>query len=122
MEKFAVEAESIAGPCALQNLDRLERAAEALRARDAEAVELFLTIALAEAEAQASVGDDIDDRGILGDFQRMLKWREQDEGADGHLFCARGDCGGSGKHRGEIAIVSEVMFGEPDGVVAEGFG
>src|SRR5579862_9186701 len=122
MKILAVEVEALAFPRELQNLEGLQRAPEALLARNAEAVELILTIALPDAEPDAPARDHVDDRNILRELQRMLKRREQDEGSDLNTFGARGDRGRRRHHRGKIAVVGEVMLGEPDGIEAGGIG
>jgi hypothetical protein len=54
LEILAVEAESFTGPRSLENLDGLERTAESLCARDAEAIELLGAVAEANPEPEAS--------------------------------------------------------------------
>jgi hypothetical protein len=50
----------------------------------------------------------------------MLKRHQQDEGADGDAAGARRDRGGDRHHRGLVAVVGEVMLGEPDRIEARG--
>ena len=66
-EVLPLEAEALARPGALENVDRFERAPEAFFARYLKARELFLAIPQANAEPQAPVGDHVDKRGIFGE-------------------------------------------------------
>src|SRR5713101_6161306 len=55
MEILAIEVEALTGPCAAQNLECFERAAEPLAAWNTEALKLLRTVAQSESEPQASV-------------------------------------------------------------------
>src|SRR5208282_1394177 len=119
LEILAVETESLAAPRKLENLDGLERAAESLRAWHAEALELLGPVAQANSQPEPAARDYIDERGVLGELERMIKRRQQDEGADGDAGGARRDGSRRGHQRGQIAVVGEMMLGEPDGIEAE---
>src|SRR5208283_4884268 len=101
------------------NLDGLERPPESLCARNAEALELLRAVAQAKSQPEPAARDYIDEGRVLGKLKRMIKRRQQDVGADGDARRARRD-GGSRRHqRGQVAVVGEVMLGEPDGIEAE---
>src|SRR5271165_2661732 len=122
LEVLAVEAESLAGPRLLENLDRLQRTAESLRARHAEALELLGAVAEPKPEAKPPARDYVDEGRVLSQLQRMPKRREQDVGADGDAGGARGDSSRGGHQGGQIAVVGEMMFGEPNRIEAEPLG
>ena len=119
LEVLSLETESLSGPRLLENLDRLQRTAESLRARHAEALELLGAVAEPNPEPKPAARDYVDEGCVLGQLQRMPKRREQDVGADADSRRARGDSGSGGHQRGQIAVVGEVMFGEPNGIEAE---
>ena len=119
LKVLSLETESLSGPRLLENLDRLQRTAESLRARHAEALELLGAVAEPNPEPKPAARDYVDEGCVLGQLQRMPKRREQDVGADADSRRARGDSGSGGRQRGQIAVVGEVMFGEPNGIEAE---
>jgi hypothetical protein len=45
--------------------------------------------------------------------------QQEHESADPYFARARRDCRGNRQQRGRVAVVDEVMLGQPDGVVAE---
>src|SRR5581483_7368428 len=92
-EKLSLEAEGFSGPCALEDLDGLKRAAQALGARNLKTIELLGAVAQPDSEPQAAVRDHVDERGVLGQAQGMVKRGEQDVGADRHASGAGRDCG-----------------------------
>src|SRR5271154_4828697 len=119
LEILSLETESLPGPRPLENLDRLQRTAESLRARHAEALELLGAVAEPNPEPQPAARDYVDEGCVLGQLQRMPERREQDVGAHADSRRARGDSGSGGRQGGQIAVVGEVMFGEPNGIEAE---
>jgi len=119
LEIPAVETESLTAPRKLEDLDGLERADQSLCARHAEALELLGPIAQANSEPEPAARDYIDESRVLSKLQRMIKRRQQDEGADGDAGRARRDGSRRGHQCGQIAVVGEMMLGEPDGIEAE---
>ena len=118
LEMLALEAEAFAGPCLAQNLDRFERAAKAMLFRDLQAVELFIAVAHPYSQAQSAVGNDIDHSGIFGQAQRMIKRREQNVGSERDPRGARRYRREHCHHRGQVAVVNEVMLGHPERIEA----
>src|SRR5258708_3811941 len=119
LEILAVETKSLAGPREFENLDSLERAAESLRARDAEAFELLSTVAETNSKPKPPARDYIDERRVLGQLQRMVERRQQDVRADRDAGRARRDSRSRGHQRGQITVVGEMMLGKPDGIEAK---
>src|SRR5208282_2927560 len=120
IEMFALDAEALAGPRALQNFDRLQGAAEARLLRNLQRVEFLVAVAHPDAEAEAAAREHVDHRGVLGEAQRMIERGEQDVSAELQAGGARGDRG-QHRHDGrEITVVDEVMLGEPNGMEAGG--
>src|SRR5258708_3748152 len=119
LEILAVKTESLASPRELENLNCLERAAESLCTRDAEAVELLSTVAETNSKAKPPARYYIDERRVLSQLQRMVERRQQNIGADGDAGGARCDSRSRGHQRGQVAVVGEMMLGEPDGIEAE---
>src|SRR5712671_2185585 len=81
---LSVETETLAGPRAFQDLHRLERSAEPLVARHPKAFELLGAVTKPDPEAEPAMRKHIDECGILGELQRMVKRRQQNIGADGN--------------------------------------
>src|SRR5580704_8599848 len=119
LEILSLETESLCGPRLLENLDRLQCAAKSLRAGYAEALEFLGAVAEPNPEPKPAARDRVDEGCVLGQLQRMPKRREQDVGADANSRRSRCDSGSGGRQRGQIAVVGEVMFGEPNGIEAE---
>ena len=87
---------------------------------DAKAVELVFAIARAKAQHEAAVAENIDERGVFGDPQRIGERQRHDGGAELDAFRQRREIGGIDEHvRHDAVFVAEVMFGEPGIVVAE---
>ena len=79
-------------------------------------------VAGADAEVEAAVAHEVDDRRLLHDLHRMAQCGEQDRGADPH---PRGPCRdrcGEGQRLREIAVLEEVVLREPDGACTEAVG
>jgi hypothetical protein len=113
IEMPAGKAEALASPRAPHDFDGLQRAAEALLARQLEARKLLRAIGRADSQAQAPVGDHVDHRRIFGQAQRMIEGRQQHIGADRDAPRAGGDGGQCRHDRRQIAVVGKVMFGQP---------
>src|SRR5690242_2911091 len=113
-EILAGMTETFTGPGAFENLDGFKRASEPLAARNAEAIELLGAIAESDAEAQTAVGNYVNCRAVFGQPQWMVKRREQHVAAERNAMGARGDRR-QRRHQGaKIAVIGEMMFGQPD--------
>src|SRR5712691_1691180 len=73
---------ALAGPGLLQKGDGLLIALLGLVHRHAKAVELAPAIALADAEIEAAVGEEVERRGLLGQQRRVVPGQYQDGGAE----------------------------------------
>ncbi len=119
LKRLSVETESLAGPRAFQNLHRLERSAEPLVARHPKAFELLGAVTKPDPEAEPAMRKHIDECGILGELQRMVKRREQNIRPNGDTRSARSYRRRRRHQRGQVAVVGKMMLGEPDRVEAE---
>src|SRR5438132_2816674 len=82
-------------------------------------MELQWLIATPEPDLQSAIGQQVGDGDVLGQAQRIPEWRHQDGLAEAD---ARGAGAGSGNQQqriGRIAVVGEVMLGDPYRVEAE---
>src|SRR5271155_4229292 len=79
-----------------------------------EAFELLVLVTRSNAEFETTPGNDIDDRDIFGQAHRIVKWHQQNAERDTNFFGARRDRRGYWKRRGQVAVVDEVMLGNPD--------
>src|SRR5439155_14555641 len=74
--------EALSRPGEADDLERLVEARAVLRDVDLEAVELARDRAAADAELEASAGEDVRRRGLLVAAQRMLERQQRDRGTD----------------------------------------
>src|SRR5262245_23850065 len=109
--ELAVMAEAaVAGPRLADDLHGLVEALGGLRDRDAEAVELGLAIALADAEVDAPAAEKIERGDLLGDQHRVVPGQHHDGGAQANVPRARREIG-QYRHRGRnLAMAGEMML------------
>ena len=87
---------------------------------DAEAVELVLAVAGAEAEHETAAAENVEERRVLGDPHRIGERQRHHCGADLDAFRQSGEIAGIDEHvRHDAVFVAEVMFGEPGVIEAE---
>ena len=73
-----------------------------------------------QAQLEPAAAEDVDDRGVLGDPDRVLQRQDHDGGAETNALGALGGGREKGERRGETgAVVQEVVLGHPAAVVAE---
>ena len=118
----AVVGERVVGPQALEHVEALAEAAQALAPVDAVPGELVAGVALAEPDVDAAVRQHVERGDVLGEADGVVQRQQQEVEADPHPFRPGGDGGGEGDDRRRVAVVGEVVLGEPDGVVAERLG
>ncbi len=89
--------------------------------RRAEGFDLAGVVAAADAEHHAAVGEDVGHGVVLGEAQRMPHRRDVEAAADLHVFGHVGQVQRHHQHVGDAlgAFALEVMFGHPEGGVAE---
>ena len=90
--------------------------------RSAEALVLRHSIAEPDTEVEATVAEDVDHRGFLGELRRLAQRGEQHGGADADGARACRDRGREGERLREIAVLEEVVLGEPHRRRAEALG
>ena len=88
---------------------------EAVALGDVLAVERVLARAVAgtDAELESTTADLVDHRDLLGDQDRGTQRREEHRGADRAPAGAGGDGGEEGERLGQIAVVEQMVLGEP---------
>ena len=114
--------ERLAGPGEAGDLDQLFRPRPALLPRDAERAKLVAPVAEAEAELQPSSAQLVDERGVLGEADRVVEGCEQDRGAEPDRRRLRGDRGQKREDRREISLVGHVVLRDLHRLEAGGLG
>ncbi len=97
---------------------------ESVAPRDvgAEQFELRHPVPGAKAQVDVPVAHEIDHGDLLGDLGRRVQRREQHCSADPHPRRSRRDRGREGERLRQVAVVEQVVLGEPHRVGAEPFG
>src|SRR5688572_6637797 len=122
LENLALVGERLAFERLHQDVDRLVPALSARIELETEALELVALVAAAEPDVDASAGEQVERRDLLGDDQGMM-YREHDHRrAHPQLRGLRGDVGRELQRARQVAISGEVMLGEPRVAEAERFG
>jgi hypothetical protein len=121
-EVLAVEGEWLTRPRPPQHLDGLLGSRAALLARHPEVGELLVPVAGREAQIQPAAGEQVGDRGVLGQPQRVVQRGEQHRGAQPDAPRAGAQGGDHGEQRGQVAVVDQVVLGQPHGVEAPALG
>jgi hypothetical protein len=111
--------EDLRAPCEACDLDESLGPADPLGTRDAERVELRRPVAKSEAKLKPPAAQLVDHRGVLGEPDRVLKRREDDRSSDADRDRPRSDCGEHWEERRQVAIVSDMVLREPDGLEAK---
>ena len=122
LKRLPSKSSALAGPGAADDRDGLLDQARALLELAAELGELELAIADADAEIEAAARQHRQRRGVLGDAHRVVQRQDHQVGADAHALGARADRGGDHQRRGRVAVIAEVMLGDPHGIEAEALG
>jgi len=119
LEEPPVIGEAILGPRPLHDLHRLVEALAALLLRHAVPAELGGAIAAPHPDVEAAIRDDIHQRHLLGEPERVVKGQDGRGEADANAPGARGGGGGEGGRIDGETVVDEVVLGEPDLVEAQ---
>ena len=109
-------AERLAGEGALQHVESLVGQRHAARHRQAEAFELVRRVAHADADLHAPAADIVEHREVLGEPERMVEGQQADVAGEAHALGARRHRRRDRDPRWQVAVVDEVMLGEPDEV------
>ena len=96
--------------------------AVALRDVGAEQLELRHPVPRAKAQVDATVAHEVDHRHLFGDLGRRVQRREQHCGADPHPPGPGRDRRREREWLRQVAVVEQVVLGDPDGVAAESLG
>ena len=118
----AVVGERVVRPQSVQDVEPFAEAPEALATRDPVAVELMAGVSLAEPHVDASVRQHVQRSDVLGDADRVVQRQQQQVETDPDPFSACGDGRSERDDRRRVPVVGEVVFGQPDRLVAERLG
>lgn len=122
VEELAVVGEDLTGPGLLHHFDGLVEASAPGLLVDVEALELLRPVARRESEQEPAVREHVERRLVLGIAQRVVQAEQRAAGADADARGAARDRGQHGQQVGTIAVVPEVMLGQPEAVEADLFG
>ena len=112
----------IRGPRLEHDLQRFLESRLGLLHGNAEAGELVVPVALADAEVEPAVGQQVERGGLLGQQHRVVPGQRHDGGAQAQRGGAGADPGQEIQRRGDLAEAGEVMLDDERAVEAEGFG
>ena len=121
-EELSLVAERLPTERFQDDVDGFFPAVAALLQLEAEALELVVLVAAAETDVDASAGQEIERRDLLGDDERMVQRNHDDRRADAQPRRLRRDVRRELHRAREIAVRREVMLGEPDVAKAKGLG
>src|SRR5712691_3941540 len=111
MPPFAVIGKpALAGPRLADHRDRLVEARGRLLLRDAEAGELIGAIALADAEIEPSVRQEVEGRRLFRDQRRIVPGQHDNRGAEADPLGAGGEVGEQVERGGDLAEPGEMML------------
>ena len=113
------ERERRLGPGAAHHRDALLGERYPVGAPPPERLELLVAVAHAEAEHHATAGEHVDGGDVLRQLERVVERQQQDVGRELHLLRARRDRGQQWNRRRRVAVLGEVVLGDPDRVEAE---
>src|SRR5438445_1240604 len=116
---LALKGDALLGHQAAHDLDALAQAQTALIARNIETCKFAGYVTLPETQIETAVRERVDRYRLLGDVQRFMQGHQEDKRADADSFGPRGDRGRERHHRGRIAVIDKMMFGEPNRVETE---
>jgi hypothetical protein len=102
-----------------QHLQPFLRPRQPLRQGDAEAAELVGRVAHAHAELHAATTYIVEHREVLGETHRVAERQQADVRREPHARCPRRHRAGHRRPRRQVAVLHEVVLGEPHEVEAE---
>ena len=105
-----------------QQLDDLVGARAPLRLRHAHHLELLEPVSRGDAEVEAPAAEGVDHGHLLGEAQRVVQRRQQDGRAEAHPRRAHRHRPEHRHQPGQVALVGEVVLGQPRRAEAEGVG
>ncbi len=116
------ENRSLRGPGLDDQLEPFLEARVGLLDRNAEARELVVAIALADAEFEPAAGEQIDGGGLLGEQHRIVPREHDDGGAEAERLGARRDPGQQVQRGRDLAEAGEMMLDHEGRVIAQRLG
>ena len=118
----AAKREALAAPGPLHRFDAFLDQAPAILQRDAEHAKLRGEVAAGHGHLGAAAADEIEDREVLGDADRVVQGQDQRLHADAHALRARGRGGRQHERRRQVAVVVAVVLGQHQGAEAVAVG
>src|SRR5262249_17381422 len=101
------------------DLDAFIEALRGLDLRNAEALELGIPVALADAEIEAAAGEQVEGRDLLGEQHRVMPGQHHHGGAKPQALGAAGDEAQKIERRRNLAVAGEMMLDHEQALVAE---
>ena len=105
-----------------QQLDDLVGARAPLRLRHAHHLELLEPVSRGDSQVEAPAAEGVDHGHVLGEAQRVVQRRQQYRRAEAHPPRAHGHRAEHRHQPGQVALVGEVVLGQPRRAEAEGVG
>src|SRR5204863_4816544 len=90
-----------------------------LRLRDAEALELGIAVALADAEIKTAAREKIERRDLLGEQHRIVPRQHHHGGAKPHALRAPRDIAQQVERRRDLAVAGEMMLDHEQALIAK---
>ena len=118
----AVVIERLAGPCLLQDLDAFLDEQGPVGEGAPEHRELGLDVPRGDDQLEPSPADDVDDRRVLRDPQRIVQGQDERSHPDPDVAGTRGRGGGHHERRRTVSVVAAVMLEKPYAVQSGGVG
>ncbi len=121
-EVLALVGEPLAAPGQLEDLDGLVGTRATLALGHAEHGEFVRLVAGREPDVEAAAGQLVDHGQVLGQPQRVVQRGQQDRGAEAGRGGSHRQRAQRGAQRRQVALLAEVVLGQPDRGEAELFG
>ena len=107
------------GPGPQDDLERLVETRAGLLRRNAEALELGVPVALADAEVEPAFGDEIERRGLLGQQHRVVPGQRHDRGPEPQPGRAHRQAGQQHERGRDLVPAGEMMLDQEARMQAE---
>ena len=113
---------ALAGPRLADDRHRLVEALGRLGLRDAETGEFVIAVALADAEIEPPVRQQIERRRLFGNQHRIVPGQHHHRGAEADAFGAGGEIAQQRKRGRDLSVAGEMVLDDEDAVEAQPLG